>query len=340
MQGTNIPAAMCSVTLFIGDNQSHRLDIMLMTKRSNYKKQQKELLKMLDTAVKSTGKMSSNEVLIPKEIFSNTKLLFTDIKGQTPSVQKALAKLVERGIVKNRATFGGDEPMIWGEYIPWYIKANYNKNLADAIPDRDGVTFQDAVNSLGIQMNGFVTNTSYFELLIKAAIAGVKIPDTSEYGLQEFQRLMDTTYAEQRQQIRNREYSFFGERKIMLSEALGAYDLYRNNRYYYSYNPVSKQLMKQETANASRPYNLNTPFAPEYYEKAQQRKDCVDKGTITKVVACKTMLKDMYSISYGVATKGELLNSILNSMDAGLFDPYWAKKKTTQIEAGNQVLQQ
>lgn len=43
-------------------------------------------------------------------------------------------------------------------------------------------------------------------------------------------------------------------------------------------------------------------------------------------------MKDWLSISYGVMTKGELLNSLINTMDVGLFDVYWAKKKSAQIQ--------
>jgi S1-C subfamily serine protease len=335
IQGNNIPLAVCQLRMFIGADQSHVLDMTLSVKRSNLMKYQKAFVELLDRSIKSTGKIISDEVVLPSEVFAKTKLQFTDIKQQSPGIQKALSKLVERGVVKNRTQFGGDEPMTWGDYIPWYIKANYNKHLADQVPGRDGVTFQDIVDGLGIQMNGFVSYyNNYFDILFRAAIAGVDIKDTSEFWLNEFQRLMDTTYAEQWQAIRNWEYGYFGERKIMMSEALWVYDMYWNNKYYYSYDPVSKQLSKSESYNSSRPVNLNIPYAPEQFEQAKQWQECVDKGTISKAIACKKILKAMMTPSYSVMTKGELLNSLLNTMDAGLFDPYWAKKKTTQIEGG------
>jgi hypothetical protein len=119
-----------------------------------------------------------------------------------------------------------------------------------------------------------------------------------------------------------------------MSEAMGAYDLYWNTRYYYSYNPISKELTKSESYNSTRPVNLNTPYAPEQFEMAKQWQKCVEQGSIMKVLACKKIMKEWITPSYSVMSKGDLLNGLLQSMDAGLFDPYWAKKKSAQIEPG------
>lgn len=184
----------------------------LSVKRTNFKKQQKDFFMILDQVIKSTAKELSTEVIIPKEIFLTTKLQFTDITHQSPSVQKLLGKLVDWELIKNRTKFAGDTPLTWGEFIPWYIKVHYNKNLGDLIPGRDGgITFEDIITQLGIQMNNYIPSNyyQYFDLLIRAGVAGVDIKDRSEFGLNEFQRLMDTTYAEQRQTIRNREYNYF-----------------------------------------------------------------------------------------------------------------------------------
>jgi hypothetical protein len=187
------------------------LTMVLSVKRSNLKKQQSLLFSTLDTLIKSTGKELSNEIRIPKDIFNATTLQFKDISHQSPTIQKFLGKMVDRGLVKNKTTFNGESPMTWGEFIPWYIKVNYNKNLADLIPGRDNVRFEDVVMNLGVQMNSYIPANyyKYFEMLMQAGIAGVEIKDKSEFGLHEFERQKETLYAGEWEIISDWEYSYF-----------------------------------------------------------------------------------------------------------------------------------
>jgi|GEM_PF-2190169 len=202
-------------------------------------------------------------------------MVFNNIADQDPSLQKFLAKLVQWKAIKPNLDFNGDYPLQRQDYIPLYLKIVYNKNLTDIWSG--STSFGDLIATLPYTPTAFVpVNQGYynstFETMLSIKLAGVRYNDLSEYGISRFERLKDTTYSPQRNQIQQREYDIYGQNKIDSYQAYGDISS-RSSNNYVTYNPLTKTI-KIDHIFSSTPINLDQGMDAKNLDSLKTQYEC------------------------------------------------------------------
>jgi Trypsin-like peptidase domain len=334
-QGRSHKMASCMMRIVVWSKQEHIVSFALSVEKSKIESRKKEFFAFVEKVMKPLGN-ATLWVKIADELKPNAnEPKFNDIADQDPTLQKFLNKLVIWWILKQNSSFNGDYPLLWQDYIKLYLKMVYNKNLTDIWSN--GKTYGDLVATLPYSPSAFVPASqayynSSFETLLKIKLAWVAYPDLSEYGLARFERLKDTTYRDQWNQIQERAYSIYGQRQISLYESLGSVNSYQSD-YSLSYNPITREL-KKTPMYSKEPIRLDQWVSVSIIKSTTDQMWCYENKVTAISQRCLTLWKEQIAqyVGYPIVTKWDAINNLMNKMDIGLFDSYWAKKKETQIE--------
>ncbi len=331
-QGRSHKMANCIMRIVVGAKKEHVIWFALSVEKAKIESRKKEFFALVDTTMKPLWDAALG-VKIADELKSSTnEVKFDDIADQDPGFQKFVTKLATRWILKSNPSFNGDYPLLWQDYTKLYLKMVYNKNLTDIWSD--GKTYGDVIATLPYSATAFVSsNYVYtFEMMLKIKLAWVNYTDFSEYGLSRFERLRDTTYRDQWNQIQEREYSIYGQRKIDLYEVFGSINSYQSD-YYTTYNPITRELNKVLMLSKD-PIKLDQWVNVSIIDSTNDQLWCYSNKVTVLSQQCLNIWRNQVSqyVTYNILTKWEAINNLMYRVDIGLFDSYWAKKKETQIE--------
>jgi hypothetical protein len=335
-QGRSHKMASCITRIVVGTKKEHIITFYLSVTKPTIESRKKEFFALVDQVMKPLWNPKGS-VVIADELKTNAnKVQFGDISDQDPALQKFLGKLVTRWVLQNKPNFNGDYALQRQDYIPLYLKMVYNKKLTDIWSG--SLTYGDIIKTLPYTPSALVPSSqvsyynSSFETILKIKLAGVAYTDFSEYWLARFDRLKDTLYKEQRNQIQEWEYSIYGQRKIDLYEALWSIGN-RQSDYTVTHNPITN-ITSKTLSYSKEPIKLDLGVSTVTLEDAKDEMSCYTSKVSVVSASCLTLLREKAAqyTSYNVLTKGEAINNLMNKMDIGLFDATRAKKKETQIE--------
>jgi len=334
MQGRSHPSSVCIARIAVENEKDHILTFTLMATKLNLPTLKTKWLETIDQVMLQVGDIDQWVTLDPK-LEDSTAMVFNNIADQDPSLQKFLAKLVQWKAIKPNLDFNGDYPLQRQDYIPLYLKIVYNKNLTDIWSG--STSFGDLIATLPYTPTAFVpVNQGYynstFETMLSIKLAGVRYNDLSEYGISRFERLKDTTYSPQRNQIQQREYDIYGQNKIDSYQAYGDISS-RSSNNYVTYNPLTKTI-KIDHIFSSTPINLDQGMDAKNLDSLKTQYECYSNSVSMLSQWCLGVRREQISnyASYPVLTKWDAINILRDKLDVWLFDPYWAAKKNTQIE--------
>lgn len=326
----------CQIRIVVGKKQEHIVSILLHIDKTNIESGKKQLFMFADKVMKQLWDESLGIIMDDELLWATTTIhQFDDIKNQSPELQKLLGKLVSWWALKTNSKFNGDYPLQRQDYTKLYLKMVYNKNLTDIWSG--SMTYADVIASLPYTPTAFVpaSQTYYnnaFDIMLAIKLAWVSYSDMSEYGLARFDRLKETVYRDQRDQIQAWQYGIYGDRTVSVNEAFG------NIEWWYSdnsvtYNPLTNTISVSSSYDTT-PIHLDQWISPQSLADAQKQIGCY----ANKVALVSTQCLQMWSaqvakyVSYSILTKWDAINTLMYKMDVGLFDAQWAKKKITQIE--------
>lgn len=331
----------CEMRIVIWDDQEHLVTISLHVRQSNAESGKQKLFVFAQEMMKSVGDESIGVIIDDELLGVATKLhQFDDMDGQSPELHKLLGQLVQWWALKPNPSFNGDYPLQRQDYTKLYLKMVYNKNLTDIWSGT--MTYGDVVATLPYTPTAFVpTSQTYynsaFDRMLAIKLAWVEYRDLSEYGLARFDRLKDTVYKDEWNQIQEWEYTVYGDRRVALYEALGSIDWWKSDNSV-TYNPLTKLISVSSSYDTS-PIQLDQWISPQSLADAQQQLGCYANKVALVSTQCLQMWSAQVSkyVSYPILTKWDAINILMYKMDFGLFDPQRAKKKQTQIEGYEEI---
>ena len=331
-QGRSHIMGSCTMRLVVGVKHEHIVSFDLLVEASKIESRKKELFTFADTVMKPLWDAKLG-ITIAKELKPNiNEVKFNDIADQDPSLQKLLNKLVTWWVLKSNPNFNWDQALQWQDYTKLYLKMVYHKDLTDMWSN--GKTYGDLITTLPYSPTAFVPSnqTNLFEIMLKIKLAGIAYTDFSEYWLSRFERLKETTYKDQWNQIQEWEYTIYGQRKIDMYEAFGSINS-RYSDYMVTFNPIMKVLTKTLTSN-KEPIKLDEGITITVLNDTNFQAWCYKSKVALISTKCLQMRHEQIVkyATYPILTKWEAINYLMNKMDIGLFDSYWTKKKETQIE--------
>lgn len=335
-QGQWVPGDSCSAFIVLAAGETNDLpyiiEVQLQTESKNSEKNRERFFEYMQQSIQ-VQPVGDGKTEITKTLGSEK--LFDDLDKQHPDFANVITYLVRYKIlIKNRPHFDGDMAMTWWDVIKVYFKWVMAVNM-DAAAETCGYPvqyrclfqtqmitiaweqhpIQKLVDDLQINIQEYasIDKLYVFDSIIKLYLAGVKDVPFTQWDLQKFSDTGQLVYASARQHVQDREYNFFGKRRIQLQEVVPVYNW--SSPTQVSWHP---KVGLWHTADALRPITFDvTPLYTSYtpsvlLQVCKNNMACYDQENNQRIA---------------VVTLWELVNSFLPLIDRAKFMPELESKK-------------
>jgi hypothetical protein len=268
------------------------------------------------------------ETNLPKAIVTKQEFKTPWLDKQSDGFRATFAKLVEYTLVTDSPKTDLTKAITYKQYISkvlafgYNIQGKENERMADKVVKVAKVPWWDYMDRTYV--------SSELTIVTLATLAWVTIPGIySSKDIQEFIILKDTTYAKQRQAMKDYEYSIFGTKKFDFSEL----ELWYNTSYtaYIGQKFVPGKWLKSYENYASAwslvSKNYTNTDTPDAVHTCTMQKKLSQKCIL---ILTEYMIKREYNVD--LITYGEVISTLTSIIDLWLFDPERAAKKETSDE--------